>query len=168
MVRKLYLAFFAIIFCLYSCSTDKENENGTEENPIVGIWDAAELKIDEGTASDGAKNGRDILGFLTARDCYILSLTFNEDLSLVIENAGNYLEININNEGTGIDVPCPTQRDTETTSYTFANGLLSVMDGNGETVTVNVAITGDLMTVNAADLDIPNFNDEGELIFRRR
>ena len=41
-------------------------------------------------------------------------------------------------------------------------------DGTGETTTVDVTIDGDTMTLNAMGLDIPNFNDGGQLIFVRR
>lgn len=167
MTPKITLIFLAIVL-LNSCSTDQENQNGTEENSIIGTWDVTELRIDEATASDGTKNGRDIIDFLTARNCYILSVTFNEDLSLVTENSGNYLEINVNSESTGIDVPCPTEKDRETATYVYTNSSLSVVDDSGEMKTVNVTIIGDTMTLNAADLGISNFDGGGELVFRRR
>lgn len=165
MIRKSAVLFLITIL-IYSCSTDKDNEG--ETNSIVGTWDVTELRIDESTASDDAKNARDLLDFLNAIDCSILTNVFSENLSLVTQNKGNYLEINVNEEGTGLDVVCPTQMDTETTTYTYADGVLTVTDENSETVTINVAISGDTMTIDAAELDIPNFNDGGELVFKRR
>ena len=160
--------FLFVLVLFLSCSSDKDNENEGGSNAIVGVWDLTELKINESTASDEAKFGRDILNFLSAANCYILTTNFKSDLSLVTESKGSYLEINVNEIGTGLDVPCPTQKDTETTTYTYSNGVLTVLSDTGETDTINVSISGDTMTINAADLDIENFNESGELVFTRR
>lgn len=158
---------FTIAFLTFACSSDRENPHTGESN-IEGTWDAHELKVDNTTASDDEKNGRDILNFLTARDCFIITLTFNQDLSIISENSVNYLEINVNASGTGLDIPCPAQSDTETTTYTFDGNVLTFVDANAQTVSVDVTVSGNTMTVDAADLDIPNFNAGGELIFERR
>jgi len=165
MKRNLLLLFLTTTL-IFSCSSDKDENS--DKNDIEGTWDATELKIDDSTASDDEKNGRDILNFLTAKDCYILTFTFNKDLSLITENSVNYLEINVNTGGTGLDIPCPTQKDTDTSTYTFDGNVLTFIDINAETVTVDVSISGDTMTVDAADLDISNFNDGGQLIFKKR
>lgn len=165
MKLKIILLLF-VIGTMLSCSSDKDNEGGS--NSIVGIWDLTELKINESTASDEAKFGRDMLNYLSARNCYILTINFKSDLSLVTESKGGYVEVNVGEGGTGLDIPCPTQKDTETTAYTYASGVLTVLGDNSETVTVNVSISGNTMTINAADLDIENFNDSGQLIFKRR
>ena len=155
------------VFLLFSCSSDKEVDV-VDANAIIGTWDVNELMINNETASDDAKNARDILNFLTAKDCYILSFTFNSDLSVTADNSSNYVEISVNSAGTGLEIPCPTESDTEASTYTFDGMVLTILDGNGETVTVDVSIDGDIMTVDAADLDIPNFNDSGELVFIKR
>ena len=91
MKSKILFMFLAVL--AGSCSNDKSNDNAADANSIVGTWDATELKIDDSTASDDAKNGRDALAFLTARDCYVITFTFNEDLSVVAENSVNYHRI---------------------------------------------------------------------------
>ncbi len=155
------------LFLLFSCSSDKEADV-VDANAIIGTWDATELMINNETASDDAKNARDILNFLTAQDCYILSFTFNSDLSVTADNSSNYVEISVNSAGTGLEIPCPTESDTEASTYTFDGMVLTILDGNGETVSVDASIEGDIMTIDAADLDIPNFNDGGELVFIKR
>lgn len=163
---KLYIiSLILILGLLTSCSSDKNED--ADDNNIVGTWQATELKIDNETASDDAKNGRDILNYLTAKQCYILTLTFNSDLSIRAENSGNYLEINATS--TGLDVPCPTQKDIDMATYTYDGKVLTVIDSDLETTTnINVTIDGGTMTVNASQLDIPNFNASGELIFKRK
>ncbi|HMB62177.1 MAG TPA: hypothetical protein VKN36_03825 [Eudoraea sp.] len=105
---------------------------------------------------------------MTARDCFIITLTFHRDLSIVSENSVNYLEINVNTGGSGPDIPGPIQSDTETTTYAFDGNVLTFVDAKPQRVNVDVTVTGNTMTVDAADPDIPNFNAGGELIFRKR
>lgn len=166
MKKGYFLIGLMATFLSFSCSSDKEVDTNNA-NLILGDWVATELVIDDNTASDDAKNGRDILDFLTARDCYILSFSFNSDMSVTAENSSNYVEISVNSSGTGLDIPCPTQSDLEASTYTYDGSILTVIDNEGEEVMVNVQIDGDIMTVDAADLDIPNFNDSGDLIFKK-
>jgi len=163
-----YSIFYVLTaFIIFSCSSDKVVDVA-DASSIIGTWEATELMINNETASDDAKNARDILQFLTAKDCYILSFTFNTDLTVTAANSSNYVEISVNSAGTGLEIPCPTDSDTEASTYTFDGMVLTIVDGNGETVTVDVSIDGDTMAVDATDLNIPNFNDSGELIFIKR
>ena len=156
------LIFSAVVF---SCSKDKNNNNDNEST-IVGTWQATELKIDNNTASDDAKNSRDILDYLTANDCYVITFTFNADLSVISDNAVNYLEINAG--PTGIEIPCPTESDTDAGTYTVEGSTLTYIDSNDDTFTISISINGDTMTLDASSLDIPNFEVEGELVFKRK
>lgn len=156
----------ALLLLGISCSTDKDEDAASDT--IVGTWDATALEIDNATASDDAKNARDILTYLTARDCYIITLRFREDLTVETEDSVNYLEINVNPDGTGIDVPCPTESDLDSSTYTYENGVLTYVDSDLQTVSIEVDIEGNTMRVDAMDLDIPNFNDSGKLVFIRR
>ncbi len=166
-MQRYSLLLIVAAFMVYSCSSDKVVEV-VDASSIIGTWEATELMINNETASDDAKNARDILNFLTAKDCFILSFTFNSDLTVTASNSSNYVEISVNSAGTGLEIPCPTQSDNEASTYTFDGMVLTILDGNGETITVDVTIDGDMMTVDAADLDIPNFNDSGELVFVKR
>jgi len=167
MMRRYSLLYVLAIFIVCSCSSDKVVDV-VDASSIIGTWEATELMINNETASDDAKNARDILNFLTAKDCYILSFTFNSDLTVTASNSSNYVEISVNSAGTGLEIPCPTESDNEASTYTFDGMVLTILDGNGETIAVDVTIDGDMMTVDAADLDIPNFNDSGELVFIKR
>ncbi len=158
---------FVATSLLFSCSSDKdENSEDSSSNNIVGTWDATELKINNETATDDAKFGKQILDFLTDKDCFIITLQFNQDLTAIATNAANYVEVNASNSG--LDVPCPTQSDTESSTYTYDDNVVSFIDADGQQIEVRVTVQGDIMTVNAADLEIPNFDESGELIFRRR
>ncbi len=158
------LAFLAVIFA--SCSSDAENNKAAAN--ITGTWDATALQIDEANATTDEEFARDILDFLTDQDCYILTFTFNEDLSVIAENAVNYVEINVNAGGTGLDIPCPAEKDTDVSTYTFDGEVLTFVDGGGMEVSVGASISGNNLLLDASDLDIPNFNSGGTLVFNRR
>jgi hypothetical protein len=158
---------FVLTTLLFSCSSDKDDVV-QEESSIVGSWELTALQVDNSTASDEEKYAQDILSFLSAMDCSIMTITFNADLSVITEDSGNYLEINVNPGGTGLDVPCPTQKDTSVGSYIYESGVLTYIDETEMETTLNVTISGNTMSVSAAELDFANFNDGGELIFTKR
>lgn len=151
---------------LLSCSTDDKNNENDTANAIEGSWDATELKIDSGTASADALLAKQMLDYLSENGCVVLSLTFNNDLTVVADNATNYVEINAS--GGGFDIPCPDQKDAETSTYTYEEGVLTIANLNGEPVSIIVMIQGDIMEVDAQALNIPDFDESGTLVFTRR
>ncbi len=161
------LLLFLVSMLIFSCSKDDENNNAeTAQNFILGEWQATELQINNATASDDAKFGKQILDFLTERECFILTFNFNADLTVTAENSADYLTINAT--ASGLDVPCPAQSDTSASTYTYDGSVLTTIDENGLTLMIDVTIDGDTMTVDATDLDIDNFNDQGQLIFKKK
>lgn len=165
-MKRNLLALFIAITLLFSCSSDKDDTN--QDNDIIGSWDLTALEIDDSTASDDEKFARDILNFLSALDCSLLTITFNADQTVITENSGNYLDINVNTGGTGLDAPCPTEKDTSVDNYVYEGGVLTYIDENEMETKVNVTISGNTMRVNAVELDFTNFDDGGELIFTKR
>jgi len=165
-MKRNLLALFIVTALLFSCSSDKDDTN--QENDIIGSWELTALEIDDSTASDDEKFARDILSFLSALDCSLLTITFNADQTVITENSGNYLDINVITGGTGLDVPCPTEKDTSVDSYLYEGGVLTYIDENEIETKVNVIISGNTMRVNAVELDFANFDDGGVLIFTKR
>ena len=166
---KHILFFLGMALVLISCSSDKndsEAETQVASTAILGTWDATELVIDDATASDNTKFAKGILDLLTDKDCYVVTLTFNEDLTASASNSANYVEVNAT--GTGLDIPCPTEADLESSTYTFDGTTVTTTKSNGEVLNINVSIDGDVMTVDAADLEIPNFSDDGQMLFVKR
>lgn len=169
MTYKHILFFLGIALVLISCSSDKndgEAEVQVASTAILGTWDATELVIDNATASDNTKFAKGILDLLTDKDCYVVTLTFNKDLTASASNSANYVEVNAT--GTGLDIPCPTEADIESSTYTFDGTTVTTTKSNGEVLNINVSIDGDVMTVDAADLEIPNFSDDGQMLFVKR
>ena len=169
MMYKHTLCFLGMALMLISCSSDKNNSEAKMQvasTAILGTWDATELVINNETASDDAKFGKQILDFLTNKNCYIITLQFNEDLTASASNSANYVVVNAT--GTGLDIPCPTQSDIESSTYTFDGTTVTTTKSDGKILTINVSISGNIMTVDAAGLEIPNFTDSGQLIFVKR
>lgn len=163
---KNSIFFLLVVSMIFSCSSDKGNN--PEIDPatnIVGTWDATEFRIDEATASDNAIFAREALAYLTEQNCIIITLRFNEDLTASATNSTDYLEIDTTS---GFNIPCPTTFETESSTYTYENNVVSFVNVNDEVVEVNVIIDGDNMLVDAADLQIPEFNESGQLVFQRR
>ena len=143
-----------------------EKEEGTDQSAMLhGKWEATELKIDSNTASDQLKFGKQILDHLTDKECFIISFIFNSDLTVMAENSVNYLEINVG--GTGLDVPCPEKKDTESSMYTYDGATLTLINGDNKKLILAVTVEENTMTVDAKDLDLPNFNEDGQLIFTK-
>ena len=137
-------------------------------NSIVGTWDLTAYEIDEATATDDQEFAREILEYLALIDCTILSYTFNEDGTVISTDSGDYLEINVNPGGSGLELPCPTESDVEDGMYTYEDGVLTYIDEVDGNTTVEVEIMGNTIRINAADLGIDNFEDGGTLVFTRR
>lgn len=166
-MKRNAVVLFIISIIFFSCSTDETNnadDIAVDENSIVGSWRATSFRAADPNDSN-VNLGAEILANLTAEECYILSFTFSEDLMLTVESAVNFLQINAT--ASGLEVSCPTESETETSTYTFDGTTLTTIDANGETLTVTVTIDGDMLIANATDLDIPNLDGDGELIFER-
>ena len=166
---KRIVAILSVALISVSCSSDKneaEAEVVVSSEAILGTWDATELKIDNTTASDNSKFAKGVLDLLTEKECYIVTLQFNEDLTATATNSASYVELDVS--GSNFNVPCPTESDEQSSTYTFDGTTVTTVDSDGKVLNIDVAISGDVMTVDATDLEIPNFSDEGQLIFVRR
>jgi hypothetical protein len=148
-----------------SCSTDENNNLDTSsEKAIAGAWRATEfIATDPNDATLNA--GSEILDRLSAQECYILTFNFNSDLTVVIENSANYIEPSLTL--TGFSVDCPTQIDTESSTYTYDGSVLTVVDQNGVAQSINAIIEDDTLILDATDLDVDNLNASGSVIFKR-
>jgi len=166
MKRNVFLFFIVNVF-VFSCSTDQlkdAEETSINESAIVGAWRLTEFEAADMNSST-VNLGAEILDNLTADGCYILFFDFNQDLSVVATSGINYLEINAT--PSGLTVPCPSQTDKEEATYSYDGAILTTVDETGETSTVRLTISGNTMKANAKDLNIPNFDGDGLLVFEK-
>ncbi|RKR14150.1 hypothetical protein CLV91_0222 [Maribacter vaceletii] len=168
-MKKLSLTIIAIGVLFSSCSKDAISDKLDEltgKDALVGKWELVEFNVDEEAAGTYLNLAEDALEKLIEEDCAIVTFEFKEDATLVTENAIDYLEFNAG--PTGLIVDCPSEKDIETTMYTYVDGVLKFKDKNGEEISAKASIEADVMTVDAEGLDLPNFNTKGELIFNRK
>ena len=163
-MKRKFLILALLSAFTFSCSSDKEQAN----DGIVGTWDLTAYEIDEATATDNQEFAREILQYLALIDCTILYYTFNEDGTVIATSSGDYLEINVNPAGSGLDLPCPTESDVEDGMYTYEDGVLTYIDEVEGNTTVNVEIVGNTIRIGARELGIDNFDEGGTLVFTRR
>lgn len=163
-MKRNLLILALTVTLVYACSSDKDE--GADD--IVGTWDLSAYEIDEANATDDQEFAKEILDYLSAIDCTILSYTFNADGTVISRDSGQYLEINVNQGGTGLDIPCPTQSDVDDGTYTYVNGVLTYIDEVEGNTEVDIEINGDVIVIAAADLGIENFDTGGSLVFTRR
>lgn len=164
-LKGIYIAMVCV--CAWSCSSE-DNGSTSANNSIVGTWDATELIINEDTASDEAVIGSQILKLLSNDDCYIITLKFNEDLTAEARNSITDAISTATFGAGGLEVPCPTDFEVVSNSYTYNNGTITFLNEDGETVNVAVNINGDTMTVDAQSLQLPEVNEPGDLVLIRR
>jgi len=189
-MKQKYLTLLLFATTLFSCSTDQIAEDLAEKlaedqrtledieaeaeeqkaedksSDLFGIWQAIEVQIDDQIASDAAKFGKQILDHLTEKECYIIEFTFNEDLSVIAANSAQYLEINVG--GSGLDVPCPTEEDSHESVYSYDGKVLTYVDADGATVELDATVVDDILTIDAAQLDIDNFDASGQLVLVKK
>lgn len=148
----------------WSCSNDSGSSDPVS---IEGTWDAVELQLDENTATEDELLASDFLNILTAKDCYILNVTFGTDGTATAQNSFDFLDLSGVSQG-NFDIPCPSQFVSESGPYTYENGVLTFTDPDGVTSSVNATISGKTLRM---DLDGSVFDDvvsTGQLIFRKR
>ncbi|SFR33374.1 hypothetical protein SAMN04490243_0663 [Robiginitalea myxolifaciens] len=165
-ISKLFLlsALLTSSFLMVSCSNDSGDDAPAS---IVGTWDARELRIDENTATEDELLAKDFLDILAAKDCYILSLTFNADGTAEAENSSEYLDLSGLATG-NFDIPCPSQSNVEQATYTFENGQLTVVDAMGVTSTAEASVSGNQLILQLEGSVFDDVVSDGELVFVKR
>lgn len=164
MMKIARFALLAVAALLGACSNDG---GGSADVSIDGTWDAVALELDETTATEDELLASDFLDILTAKDCYILSVTFGQDGSATAENAFNYLDLSGVPTG-NFDIPCPNQSDTETGTYVFENGELRFTDSGGVTNTAAAEISGNRLYMDLEGSVYEDFVSTGQLVFEKR
>ncbi|UJH68424.1 lipocalin family protein [Allomuricauda sp. SCSIO 65647] len=153
-MKRFFIPLFVACTFIIACSTDNEENNDEMETAsLVGTWNLTDARFEE----NGSLNFVDeVVDFLAAQDCFLISFTFNADGTVTSEDKINYLQQNV---GTGgLDIDCPTQSDTETATWVLEGDQLTLDDGNGTTETITIAFEGNSTLVIAGeDIDANNY-----------
>ncbi len=167
MKRNLLVLLFTAALT-FSCSSDSEDDNNTENNSIIGSWELSGLEIDSNTAGDELTFAKGIFDALVAGGCDIITFTFNEDGTVITEvrdfsEAGQDLDPS----GGGLIITCPENQETATTNWTLEGDQLTFTDEDGIEETITVDIDGNTLTVDAEFVDENNLAD-AEAVFTRK
>ena len=128
---------------------------------------AAELRLNEDTATEDELLASDFLEILSANNCYVLSVTFGAGGTATLENSFEYLDLSGLAMG-DFDIPCPDESDSSVSDYSYENGQLTITDPDGITSTVDAVISGNLLTMDLEDSVLDDVVSDGQLIFRKR
>lgn len=161
---RSFFAFLIVVF-LTSCSTDKDMVQNDASN-IEGTWVVTELQVDDSSANEDVLFGAQILNLLNGINCEVLTLTFESDLSVEIDDSTSFLADSINT--TTFEITCPSQSENTLSSYTYDGTVLVILDENQEEVSVSASIEDDILSISAKDLNFSDSLNEGQLIFKRK
>ena len=156
--------FLAVLFSaiLFSCSSD-DRESGT--NSIAGTWDLVALELDGTTPEEEA--AEQLVSLLALQGCYLITLEFQENGTALFQSSLGYLDYNDLLIG-GLSIDCPAESDTESATYSYENGQLSITDSTGMTETIGVILSGDRLTFDVEGSEFDDVGSSGSLIFERR
>ncbi len=170
MKRNLLLLFVASAL-IFSCSSD-DNGGGDDtptEDKLVGTWDLSTIEIDDDIEDQDLEFAKDIVDVLIAQDCNLLTLIFAADGTLTIQERDfSDVEINVNQGGTGLDIPCPDADADETAEWSLDGNQLTITFEDTTSETVTVAFDGNnTLIVDAEFVDEDNLSDATAVFAKR-
>ena len=159
-IRIFLTVLFGVL--LLACSSDDGDEGS---NSIVGTWDLTAIQLDGDTEEEQAAEL--LISLLAAQDCYLLTLIFREGDQATLQSSLDYLDLEGVIGGSPV-IDCPTESDSESATYSYENGQLSITDSEGFTVTIDASLSGDRLTVELDGSDFDDFGTSGSMTFDRR
>ena len=156
--------FIAIVAgsLMFACSSD-DGESGS--NSIVGTWDLVSLQLDGNTPEE--ETVEQLISLLAAQDCYLITMLFEQDGAATLETSLSYLDPTALLGG-GLSIDCPSQSDTESATYTYENGQLTITDSEGMATTIAVVLSGDRITFDLEGSEFEDVGVTGSMTFERR
>ena len=150
------LALFISIIAI-SCSNDSDLNELSEEQTtsnLVGEWNLTEVNF-TGDDSSQLNLAAEIIDNLAAEQCYLVTFNFNSNGTATADDKTNYIEVNAT--PTGLDVPCPTQSDIESSTWSLDGNQLTFINADMEEETIEVTIDGNTMILDGEDVDADNY-----------
>lgn len=167
-----YFLVLSFTLFLFSCSADidtpeqKAGKQPSEQSKLVGTWDAKELQVNESQATEEEIYAKGVLDYLDRTGCVVLSFTFNADGSMETQSKAAYIDASFGPGG--LSIPCPEEMDTEQATYSLEEGVLTITESGGGTLSVATTIEDGLLYMSAADLEVEGLNTNGTLVLVKR
>ncbi|TAI47072.1 lipocalin family protein [Flagellimonas allohymeniacidonis] len=157
-MKKISLLLCTLIL-VFSCSSDNEDDSGNNENgtnDLVGTWVLTDLRVDSTTDNDDLDFAKEIIGFLQGIDCDLIIFTFNADGTAVSDSKADFLSINVGVGG--LDIPCPTESTTESTTWSLEGNQLTFINEDMEEETITIAFEdGNILIIPGESIDENNY-----------
>ncbi|MEM9361294.1 MAG: hypothetical protein AAGA43_01615 [Bacteroidota bacterium] len=166
MMKKIFLVL-AVIGLSFSCSNDSDdNETPNSENALVGTWVLTDLRVDGGMDNDDLDFAKDIVTFLQGIDCDLITFTFNQDGTVTSVDRASFISINVGMGG--LDIPCPTESETESSVWSLEGNQLTFINEDIEEETITVTFEGDdTLLIAGEDISAENFTG-ADAVFTRQ
>jgi len=166
MMKFKLIAIVATLALTLSCSSDSEDDGAemmSGESNLIGTWNLSDVNFED--QSDIELNlAVEIVDNLAAEECYLVIFTFNADGTASAEDKTNFIEVNAGPNG--LDVPCPTQSDTESSTWSLVGNQLTFINAELEEETIEIIIEGDTLIIAGEAIDPDNFTG-AQAIFTR-
>lgn len=168
MKRKI-LSLFLMGFIVLSCSDD--NNDGNEDivdptNDIIGTWLLTDLRIDSGVDDDDLDFAKEIIAFLNGINCELITFTFNADNTVVSDSKANFISIDVG--AGGLDIPCPTESATESSTWRLEGNQLTFINENMQEETVTISIENGTTLILPGESIDPNNYTGADAIFTKQ
>lgn len=152
-----------LVFCMtcISCSTD-ENANEITANNLVGVWEISEVRTEPSSSLNLPKEIADIL---ITEGCKLLVFTFQENGSATSASKLNHITFNAT--PTGLDVDCPTQTDTESSSWELVGDQLTITPTMGDAETFTIKLSSSTLIIAGEDIDASNYSGT-DVVFSKK
>ena len=163
-MKRTLLMLFMASAVLVSCSKDKEDASG--EAAIVGTWVLTGVEM-EGVEDTSLLFIKDTFDELLSSGCQLLTLTFNEDGSEITESKIDNISHDVNSDGTGLSVSCPTEKKIDINSWTMEGNVITITDESGSKDVVTINRDGNTFSVSGKDMGDDNLA-EAKVIFTKK
>ncbi|MDT0605704.1 hypothetical protein [Croceitalea rosinachiae] len=137
------------------------NDDGSDDDmssgvDLVGLWVLTELRIDETVDDDDLDFASDILDFLVAGECDLITFNFKDDGTVDSESKANFIEVGLGADG--LEIPCPEQSDLETTLWSLDGDQLTFINDMQEEETITIVLEDEVTLIIAGqDIDENNY-----------
>lgn len=143
---------------------DDDPGNSTTGN-LIGLWAISGLRFDETLDDDDLEFAEEILDFLTAQECYILTFDFMNDGTVITDSKANFIQANIGVGG--LEIPCPEESEMITAMWSLDGNQLTITDEDLEEETITVTFEDDnTIIIDGSFVDENNY-DGAEAVFTR-
>ena len=165
-MKSYVFPIIAVLTLFSACSTDSDdnNDDANDASSLVGTWNMTDVRFTE--VDDATLILADeIVDELLAEDCFLVSFTFNADGTATAEDKVNYIEVNAG--PSGLEVPCPSQSDIESTLWSLDGDQLTFINDNQEEETITIQLEEDTLIIAGEDIDEDNYAG-AEAVFTRQ